>query len=190
MSTRPLIRGSVAAGLLVAAACCTITLPAFASRAPELRLKDLAGNAHKLSALRGQIVVVNFWATWCAPCQQELPRLWRLAQEWAGKDVRFVAVSIDEPRDESKIGPMLKRLDVISAADFAVWVGSSPYSLAAFGLGNTVPGTVVIDRDGRVVTRIKGEARDEDIRAAVLWLSNNRNGDREGNPPPALVKRF
>lgn len=158
----------------------------FAARAPNLDLKDLNGSSQKLSALRGQIVVVNFWATWCAPCQEELPRLAQLAQQWTGKDVRFVAVSIDDPRDQPKIEPMLERLHLAPEGSFAVWIGSSSYALRSFGLGDVVPGTVVIDRDGGIVTRIMGEARDDDIRSAVGWLLDGR----AGNPPPNLIKRY
>jgi thiol-disulfide isomerase/thioredoxin len=165
--------------------CCAV--PSLASgRAPDLKLKDLQGQTQKLSALRGHIVVVNFWATWCGPCQQELPRLSQLAQDLAGKDVRFIAVSIDDPRDEAKIGPELQRLQIAPGPSFAVWIGSSSYTLAAFGLGNMVPGTVIIDPDGKIVARIMGEARDGDVRTAVDWLLDGR----KGNPPPALVKRF
>ena len=163
-------------------------LPSFSSpgRAPNLNLKDLAGNRQKLSALRGQIVVLNFWATWCGPCQEELPRLSQLAQGWAGKDIRLITVSIDEPKDAAKIGPMLERLHVIPGANLAVWVGSNVDTMESFGLGDIVPGTVVIDSEGNIVTRVMGEAKNEDIVTAIKWLI----GGRSGNPPPSLVKRY
>lgn len=167
-------------------ACCIAPISAFAARAPELKLKDLQGQVQKLSALRGQIVVLNFWATWCGPCQEELPRLSKMADGWAGKDVRFVAVSIDDRKDEAKIGPMLERLHVAPKPNFEIWVGSDSDALASFGLGDVVPGTVVIARDGKIVARVMGEAKDDDVRAAVDWLLNGR----AGNPPPALVKRY
>jgi thiol-disulfide isomerase/thioredoxin len=162
--------------------------PALAStgRAPNLSLKDLEGNRQKLSALRGQIVVVSFWATWCGPCQEELPRLSQLAQEWSGKDIRLIAVSIDEPKDAAKIGPMLQRLHVVPSANLAVWVGSNVDTMESFGLGDIVPGTAVIDSEGNIVTRIMGEARNEDIQTAINWLI----GGRSGTPPPSLVKRY
>ena len=162
--------------------------PALAStsHAPNLNLKDLAGNHQKLSALRGQIVVVNFWATWCGPCQEELPRLSLLSQEWAGKDIRLIAVSIDEPKDAARIGPMLERLHVVPSANLEVWTGSNVDTLESFGLGNIVPGTVVIDGEGNIVTRVMGEAKNEDILTAINWLI----GGRSGNPPPRLVKRY
>src|ERR1700757_3691801 len=97
---------------LYAALFFLLTLPvtaAYAKRAPSLELKDLSGHSQKLAALRGQIVVVNFWATWCGPCQEELPRLSKLAQSYSGKNVRFIAVSIDAAKDRAKIQPALEK---------------------------------------------------------------------------------
>lgn len=178
-------RRNLIACLLAIAAVSPLSLAA-SDRAPGLKLKDLQGAKQSLSALHGQIVVVNFWATWCAPCQEELPRLDQLAQKWTGKNVSFVAVSIDEPKDQAKIAPMLDRLHVAPNANFAVWIGSSSYTLRSFGLGDVVPGTVVIDGQGDIVTHIMGEARNEDVRTAVDWLL----GGRTGNRPPEMVKRY
>src|ERR1700741_4391666 len=66
--------------------------PAYAKRAPNLDLKDLQGHSQKLASLRGQIVVANGGATLCGPCQEELPRLSKLAKSYSGKNVRFLAV--------------------------------------------------------------------------------------------------
>lgn len=182
------IRASLCAAFQVAALLAFSVLPVLASsrRAPDLKLENLQGQARRLSALRGQVIVVNFWATWCGPCQEELPRLSKLVQQWAGKDVRFVAVSIDDRKDQAKIGPMLERLHVAEGANFEVWMGSNTSALADFGLGEIVPGTAVIDREGRIVTRVMGEARDGDVQTPVDWLLNARSG----NPPPELVKRY
>jgi thiol-disulfide isomerase/thioredoxin len=160
--------------------------PVFAARAPNLALKDISGTHQKLSDLRGHIVVLNFWATWCSPCQEELPRLAQLAQQWTGNDVRVVAVSIDQLKDQSKIRPDLDRLHVAPAANFSVWTGATTYALASFGLGEIVPGTVILDADGAIITRIQGEARESDLRTTVDWLLNHRSGPA----PPATIKRY
>jgi len=153
-----------------------------AESAPKLSLKGLNGQTQKLSALRGKIVVLNFWATWCEPCQEELPRLSRLAQSYAGKNVQFVAVSIDAAKDRDKIEPLLRRLN----ADLQVWTGADLDTLERFGLGNIVPGTMVIDEKGEVVARVMGEARDEDVRVPLDWLLQGRVSPA----PAALVKRY
>jgi thiol-disulfide isomerase/thioredoxin len=155
---------------------------AHAKRVPDFKTKDLDGHPQKLSQLRGKIVVLSFWATWCGPCQEELPRLSRLSQQYAGKGVQFVAVSIDEPKDRPKIQPFLSKNNIAMNA----WVGADSGLLEDFGLGEIVPGTVIIDGQGEIVGRIKGEARDEDVRSRVDWLLNRR----QGPPPEALTIRY
>jgi thiol-disulfide isomerase/thioredoxin len=158
------------------------TSPVQAKSAPDFKAKDLAGHTQKLSKLRGQIVVLSFWATWCGPCQEELPRLSRLSQQYAGKAVQFVAASIDEPKDRPKIQPFLAKNNIA----LNVWIGADSGILHDFGLGEIVPGTVILDEEGKIAGRIKGEARDEDVRSRVEWLLNGR----QGPPPEALTIRY
>ena len=151
-------------------------------RAPDPAFKGLDGQKRKLSELRGQVVVVNFWATWCGPCQEELPRLSALAEGYAGKPVRFVLISIDEPKNRAKIPAVLARLHV----GLESWDDADTDTMDRFGLGNIVPGTAILDEKGEVVARIMGEAREEDVRGAVDWLL----GGRSGAAPAALTKRY
>jgi thiol-disulfide isomerase/thioredoxin len=153
-----------------------------ANRAPSLKLEDLNGQTVKLSSLRGHIVVLSFWATWCAPCQEELPRLSTISKSYASKDVLFIAVSIDDKKDVPKIQPFLAKHSI--ALD--VWTGASADTLGRFGLGDIVPGTIILDEQGDAITRIMGEAREGDIRSAVDWLLNQRTG-----PAPApMLRRY
>jgi thiol-disulfide isomerase/thioredoxin len=156
--------------------------PAAARRLPDPAFKTLSGEQRKLSQLRGSIVVVNFWATWCGPCQEELPRLQQLAQSYADKPVRFVFISIDEPKDRVKIAPALARLHLTLES----WVGADTDMLDDFGLGNIVPGTLVLDTDGTPISRVMGEARDTDVRTALDWLLANKSGPA----PTPLTKRY
>ena len=168
--------------LLLVCAAVALAIATLAESAPKLSLKDLNGQTQKLSALRSKIVVLNFWATWCEPCQDELPRLSKLSQNYNEKNIQFVAVSIDTARDREKIEPLLRRLNV----SLEVWTGADLDTLEKFGLGNVVPGTVLIDEKGQVITRVMGEARDEDVRAPLEWLLQGRVGPA----PPALLKRY
>jgi thiol-disulfide isomerase/thioredoxin len=159
-----------------------LTAIAGAEPAPKLSLKNLSGQTQKLSSLRGKIVVLNFWATWCEPCQNELPRLSKLAQSYAGKNVQFVAVSIDAAKDREKIEPLLHRLNI----DLDVWTGADLDTLEKFGFGDVVPGTMVIDEKGQIIARVMGEARNEDVCTPLDWLIQGRAG-----PAPALIlKRY
>jgi thiol-disulfide isomerase/thioredoxin len=156
--------------------------PLIAGRAPDPTFKTLDGQTRKLSALHGQIVVVNFWATWCGPCQEELPRLSQIAASYAGKPVSFVFISIDAPKDRAKIPAALARLHV----NFDSWVNADTDTLSRFGLGDIVPGTLVLDENGEPVARVMGEAREDDVRNPVDWLL----GGKQGGPPTALTKRY
>jgi len=170
--------------LLPVAALCWLGLgvAGVAKRAPDPGFKSLDGQARKLSSLRGQVVVVNFWATWCGPCQEELPRLSKIAESYAGKPVRFVLISIDEPKNRAKIPAVLERLHV----QLESWDDADTDTMDRFGLGNIVPGTAILDEQGEVVARVMGEAREEDVRGAVDWLL----GGRSGTAPAALTKRY
>lgn len=170
------------ATLCILALFCLAAAPLYARRAPDPSFKDLAGQTRKLSALRGEIVVMNFWATWCGPCQEELPRLAKMAADYSGKPVSFVRISIDAPKDRAKIPGVLERLHVPPES----WVGADTDMLDRFGLGDIVPGTAILDEKGEIVARIRGEAREEDVRRAVDWLL----GGRQGPPPPELTKRY
>lgn len=169
----------VPALLLCIGLCSTLAL---AKRLPDPSFKTLDGQSHKLSALRGKIVVVNFWATWCGPCQEELPRLNQIAASYSGKPVSFVFISIDDPKDRPKIPTTLSKLHV----DFTTWVNADTDTLSDFGLGNIVPGTIVLDDAGQPVARIMGEAKEDDVRKPLDWLLNGRKGD----PPQAITKRY
>lgn len=150
--------------------------------APDPGFKSLDGQMRKLSALRGQVVVVNFWATWCGPCQEELPRLAKISESYAGKPVRFVLVSIDEPKNRTKIPAVLARLHV----PLESWDDADTDTMDRFGLGDIVPGTAILDDKGEIVARVMGEAREEDVRGTVDWVL----GGKIGPAPVPLIKRY
>lgn len=151
-------------------------------RAPNLELKDLSGKTTKLSGLHGSIAVVNFWATWCVPCREELPMLTRLSQEYAGKDIRFIAASADVTKNR----PALNRFVEANHIGMEVWVGADLSMLEQAGLGNELPATLIVDQHGQVVARVLGEAREEDIRRPLDWLL----GERHGPAPEPVVKHY
>jgi thiol-disulfide isomerase/thioredoxin len=170
------------AGKMLMIASLMVAAPLTAKRLPDPTFKTLDGQSRKLSALHGRILVVNFWATWCGPCQEELPRLSQMAAAYAGKPVTFVFISIDEPKNRAKIPGTLAKLHLT----FDTWVGGDADMLGDFGLGDITPGTMVIDDKGEVVARVMGEAKEEDVRKAVDWLL----GGKQGPGPAALTKRY
>jgi thiol-disulfide isomerase/thioredoxin len=149
---------------------------------PDLKFHDLAGREQHLKDLRGSITVISFWATWCAPCREELPRLSLLNQQYATRGVRMIAISVDNPKDFAKIQTFLQQQNI--ALD--VWTGAGIDTLDRLGLGDIVPSTIVMDRNGEVVGRISGEAQNPDVAGYLDWLLHNR----QGAAPAPILKRF
>ena len=147
-----------------------------------LTLRDLGGQRVRLQDYRGHIVVLNFWATWCAPCTQEMPLLARTAEQYRSRGVTFVGASLDDSKTAKNVPGFVNEYQVA----FPVWVGATGDNLDRFGLGDAVPATVIIDQDGHIVARVLGEIRKDELVDWLEWLL----GDRKSPAPPAIVKRF
>ena len=141
-----------------------------ASAVGNFRGRD--GVVHSLKELRGHPAVINFWATWCGPCREEMPRLQRLADLYSARGVAFVAVSLDGPESEGKIDAAVAKRGL----RLPVWTGATDQTLADLELGRMVPATLVLDGEGEVVGRIEGEAREKDVQVRLDWLLNGRQG--------------
>ena len=118
----------------------------------DLTLKDLSGVDQSLAALKGRIVILNFWATYCIPCRKEMPDLAAIQNEFAALGVQVIGVNTDEAEDRNKVLQFVRETKV----NFPIWVGGSTEHMVRFGLGAALPGTVVIGRDGRVAKIISG----------------------------------
>ena len=115
---------------------------------PDLTLKDLLGVEQKLSAYRGRIVVLNFWATWCIPCRKEMPDLTAIQNDYAALGVQVIGAGADTLADRSKVLQFVKEARV----NFPIWLGATTADMRRFGLGPGLPGTAIIGRDGRIVS--------------------------------------
>jgi thiol-disulfide isomerase/thioredoxin len=109
-------------------------------------LKDLGGVDQRLSAYRGRVVVLNFWATWCVPCKQEMPDLAAIQNAYAAFGVQVVGASADQVADRAKVIDFIKQTKI----NFPIWLGATTADMQRFGVGPGLPATVVIGRDGRV----------------------------------------
>ena len=118
----------------------------------DLTLKDLSGIDQSLQSLKGRIVVLNFWATYCIPCRTEMPALAAVQNEFAALGVQVVGVSTDDVADRNKVLQFARETKV----NFPIWIGGSAEHMVKFGLGTALPGTVVIDRDGKIAKIISG----------------------------------
>ncbi len=154
-------------------------------RVPNLEFQNLSGSKVRIGDLHGSIAVVNFWATWCVPCREEFPMLSGLAQKYAGK-VRFVSISADEdPTNRKRRAGIDRFLDDQKPA-MEIWLGADLDALQRCGLGQVLPGTLILDANGQVISRVEGQAREEDIAAPIEWLLHGQRGPA----PPAVVKRY
>ncbi len=118
----------------------------------NLSLPDAKGQQHALSQWRGQVVVVNFWASWCAPCREEMPDFVALRTQFQPKGVEFIGIAIDNP---ASITQFLQQLPV----NYPILIGEGAAHGLARQLGNpsgALPYTIVIDRDGRIVLKHLG----------------------------------
>lgn len=137
--------------------------PATASPPVELSLGGSDGQPRALSDLRGDVVVVNFWATWCLPCLEELPLLERLSREYEARGVRFIAASADDESTYDKIDRVIAGAGVT----FEVWRGATTLDMRGLGLGTALPATAVVGRDGRVAAGINGLVTEAQLREAL-----------------------
>lgn len=118
--------------------------------APDIALPDTAGKIRKLSDLRGKVVLLDFWASWCRPCRMENPNVVKLYQAYHDKGFEIYSVSLDQKREDwlraiSTDGLMWPN----HVSDLRGW---SSQGGAIYGI-KSIPATVLIDRDGRVVAR-------------------------------------
>jgi peroxiredoxin len=129
--------------LSVVGAGTAAALPAVGAVAPNFASKSDSGRNVRLSELRGQVVMINFWASWCSPCRQELPLLNKIYAQYRAAGFMLLAVNVDDNRKDAEA--MLKRLGL----RFPTLFDDSKAVAKLYGV-DTMPATLVIDRDGRV----------------------------------------
>ena len=138
----------------------------------DLNVTRLDGQKVHLKDLRGKLVVLNFWATWCGPCREELPMLVRTARATSNPDLAFIAVSVDDSKTQGKIPDSVKQFGIT----FPVWVGANGDDLYKLSRGEAVPATIFIDRDGTIDARVSGEIRENELKERIDWLTGERKG--------------
>lgn len=119
--------------------------------APDFLLEDIDGKKRLLSALRGKVVLVNFWATWCPPCRREMPSLERLYQALRGADFEIFAVNVGE--DADTIDTFTSTLDAVPT--FPIVFDKDSRVLKAWPVMG-LPTTFILDKKGRIIYRAVG----------------------------------
>jgi len=149
--------------------------------APSLELRDLKGGPHKLSDYRGKPVVLNFWATWCVPCANEMPLLSEMRKQYKGR-VLFIAASIDDADMKPQIEAFIKKHQ---GEALTVMMGATLDSLDDFGVNQGMPGTVFMDAEGKIVDRRTGALRRPDLEQLLRKLA----GEPEAGPTPTTIPK-
>lgn len=145
--------------------------PEIGEVAPSLVLTGLDGQTFDLSRLRGKVVLVNYWATWCAPCRKEMPTLNAFYRRYRGDGLELIGISVDFRRDLDKVRK------AAAALSYPIAV-SGEVTDNGFGMPDGVPVTYVIDTEG-VVRDMMIAAPDKLLHDIVLPLLPHRaDGER------------
>ena len=131
-------------------------------KAPDFQLKDLDGNTVKLADLRGRVVLVDFWATWCPPCRKALPHLQEIHEEFDGQGVSVVGIATDR-QGASVVAPFVED----NGLTFTVVLADGKVD-RDFGGVRGIPTTLIIEPDGNVVGKFVGYQDKEIYREAIL----------------------
>jgi peroxiredoxin len=131
-----------------------------------LELPDTAGVKQSLGQWRGKILVVNFWATWCDPCREEMPEFVRAQSELGSRGVQFVGIAVDEA---DKVRRFAKEINL----NYPALIGGYDAMELSRSLGNdlvALPFTIVIDRSGRIAKTHLGPIKPQELRSILAEL--------------------
>jgi cytochrome c biogenesis protein CcmG/thiol:disulfide interchange protein DsbE len=126
---------------------------------PHLSLKDVDGKTQALSDYRGKVVVLNFWATWCVPCKEEMPFFVEAQKKYGQRNVVILAASLDDDRTKKYVRKFVQAYKM----DFPVLLDATAESMKQFGLGETLPSTLFLDAQGSFAGKIEGQAHKKDL---------------------------
>lgn len=130
--------------------------------------RDLRGEPQSLGQFQGRILVLNFWATWCAPCREEMPAFDRVHRRWQSRGVAFVGVSAEPPEKVERF-----RRDV--PVGYALWVGGDEVGELSRRLGNrlgVLPHTVIFGPAGEVLDMKVGPYTEAELEARLAAFSS------------------
>jgi thiol-disulfide isomerase/thioredoxin len=138
--------------------------------APDLRLKDMNGNDVSLADLKGKVVFVNFWATWCDPCRVEIPWLIDIQKKYASRGFTVVGVAMDD-EGEKVVAPFVakEKFDVNGQQlpmSYPIWIGSDD-AADKFGGILGYPTSFLISRDGKLVQKFQGLKSQDELEKAI-----------------------
>lgn len=158
--------GALLAGVMLSKSLRSPALEATPAAAVDFALPDLAGRQRALSEWRGQVILLNFWATWCPPCREEIPLLIRLHERYATQGLAIIGIAIDR---QQEVDDYRRALEIPYPILMAEEEGLA--LLARYGnRPGSLPYSVVIDRNGAIAERKLGIYREAELEARLRPL--------------------
>jgi peroxiredoxin len=136
-------------------------------KAPDFKLKTIDGEVIRLKDYLGKIVIIDFWATWCAPCRMAIPELVELQNEYEG-DLVIIGISLDQPFTRQNLKPFIKSFGI----NYPVVMGTIEV-VEAYGNIRGIPTSFIIDRDGEIVNKFTGYVPKSHYTADIERLLNS-----------------
>ncbi|MEE8277998.1 MAG: TlpA disulfide reductase family protein [Thermoanaerobaculia bacterium] len=132
---------------------------------PDFQLLGLDEELHRLSDGRGKVVLVNFWATWCTACRQEIPGLNSLYQELAGQGVEILGIATDK-EGAAKVAPYAEEMKI----RYPILLDPEALSTSIFGGIEVYPTSFILDRDGLIYASYPGAQAEAVFRDDLIYL--------------------
>jgi peroxiredoxin len=142
-----------------------VTSPLLGKPAPDFALRDLAGHPVSLDDYRGKAVLINFWATWCAPCQEEMPWFIDLQRKYQSQGFTVLGIDNDYPEDLPKVPGFAKKMNL----NYPVLYGNAK-TYAAYGCCDYLPMSYYIDRTGTVRLATVGLGKRDTVETYIRRL--------------------
>lgn len=130
------------------------------------RLLDVKGESQTLESWRGRVLVINFWATWCAPCREEIPEFVRMQDRYRARGLQFVGIAFDQPE---KVSEFAREFGI----NYPLLIGGLDTMALMRETGNRIgvlPFTLVMDRQGHVTSRHPGGLKEAKLEAVIRPL--------------------
>lgn len=128
---------------------------------PDIMLPSLSGKVVRLTDYEGKVLLVDFWATWCPPCQEMVPQLTKLHENYASRGLVVIGIALDREGAEI-VEPFVRKYEV----SYTVLLGSMD-TAEAFGGISSIPTTFIIDRKGRLVRKLSGYHSERELAVQI-----------------------
>ena len=138
-------------------------------QAPEFSLKDLKGGEISLSAYKGKVVFLNFWATWCPPCRAEIPDFVEIYGQYKSKGMEIIGISVDKMSPNSLL-PFVEKYKI--SYPVALY---TPKIIKDYEPGQFIPTTIIIDKQGRIRQKHIGQMDKETLKNYFLELAEEKS---------------